>query len=823
MKRTVHYLLLLGGTLLLLAGCSTKKNNVFSRSYHKTATKFNVMFNGNEAFSKGLTSLRTNYQDNFWEVLPVERLSLLENDLGDRVYNPNFQRAEEKAVKSIQKHSMVFEGKQRNSQIDEAYLLLGQARYFDQRFIPAQEALRFFLQNYAKSDRRNEGIVWLAKTHIRLDQESKALESLNLLLSQNTLSTQTIASAQAVKAMAHLQLQQPDSAIAPLQVAAGLTKDNELAARYAYILGQLYENKGERDSAATAFQQVVNFKRKIPRVYFVNAQQAVIRNSSLSWEEHTDLFEDAIKNRENRPFLHWIHYQRALFCFEKDSTQQAVKHFNKALRANTNDRSMASNTYERLASHWFGQADYLQAGAYLDSTLTNLDSKTRKFRTIERKRKNLEEVIAYENQRSETDSILKLIRMSPENQRAFFREYIEKQAALAEKAAADSLKAKVASAEKALGTASNFYFYNPALVAQGKKDFERLWGKRLLIDNWNRTVSVNVDLEDPSETKEIITEVAPKDPVEVWVEKIPTDPNEIDSLVGIRNQAYFDTGITYKEKFSDYALAKQRFESLLTFSPPAQLKLKTQYHLYKTLVAQNNPESAALKAAIVSEAPNSAYAELLRNPSSLLTEVSQLTEAYEGLQELLDQQNFEAVIAAANRGMIQTDNRDFAAKFALLRATAIGRLDGKGAYQKALESVVELYPRQTAGVEAAQQLSHVQKWGQPEKATDGKAKIVFPFEKTDTVSPNTLQKSLRRVISELNKNHLSVSIDVYNRSHQFVVVHGFKNQNEAAGFSELLQFNKDYLVKDKNFVALSSDYKNGLIYKTLESFLNPKL
>jgi len=31
------------------------------------------------------------------------------------------------------------------------------------------------------------------------------------------------------------------------------------------------------------------------------------------------------------------------------------------------------------------------------------------------------------------------------------------------------------------------------------------------------------------------------------------------------------------------------------------------------------------------------------------------------------------------------------------------------------------------------------------------------------------------------------------------------------------------LVKDKNFVALSSDYKNGLIYKTLESFLNPKL
>lgn len=820
--------MLLGTTFLLLVGCSTKKNNVFSRSYHKTVTKFNVMFNGNEAFSKGLSSLRANYQDNFWEVLPVERLTLLEDDLGDRIYNPNFQKAEEKAVKSIQKHSMVFDGKQRNSQIDEAYLLLGQARYFDQRFVPAQEALRFFLQNYAKSDRRNEGIVWLAKTHVRLEQESKALESLDFLLEQKTLSTQIIASAQAVKAMAHLQLEQPDSAIAPLQIAAGLTKDNELAARYAYILGQLYENKGERDSAATAFQQVVDFKRKIPRVYFVNAQQAVIRNSSLSWETHTELFEDAIKNRENRPFLHLIHYQRAAFCLEKDSTQKAVEHFNEALRANTNDRSMASSAYESLATHWFGQANYPKAAAYLDSTLTNLAPKTRKHRSIQRKRENLDEVIAYETLRSETDSILKLTRMSPENQRAFFKEYLEKQAALAEKAKADSLKAKTASFDKASGsaegalrTASNFYFYNRSLVEQGKKDFERIWGKRSLTDNWNSVSSFEIAQESSSETEQTTEAIAPKDPIEAWVQKIPTDPNEIDSLVGIRNKAYFDTGITYKEKFSDFALAQQRFESLLSFSPPAKLKLKTQYHLYKTLVAQNDPKSSALKATIVSEAPKSAYAELLRNPSSLLTEVSQLTEAYNGLQEAFDQQNFEAVIASADQRILQTENTDFAAKFALLRATAIGRLDGKEAYQKALETVIELYPRQSAGIEATQQLSRVQKWTQPQKATNGKAKVVFPFVKTDTIAPKTLQKSLLNTIAELNKKRLSVSIDVYNRTHHFVVVHGFKNKNEAAGFSELLQINRDYLVKDKNFVVLSSDYKNGLIYKTLDSLFEP--
>jgi hypothetical protein len=38
--------------------------------------------------------------------------------------------AETKATKAIQKHSMNIDG--RNFQIDEAYLLLGKARYYDQ-------------------------------------------------------------------------------------------------------------------------------------------------------------------------------------------------------------------------------------------------------------------------------------------------------------------------------------------------------------------------------------------------------------------------------------------------------------------------------------------------------------------------------------------------------------------------------------------------------------------------------------------------------------------------------------------------------------------
>lgn len=45
--------------------------------------------------------------------------------------NDNFNRAEEKATKAIQKHSMVINDKEHNSQIAKAFLLLGKSRYYD--------------------------------------------------------------------------------------------------------------------------------------------------------------------------------------------------------------------------------------------------------------------------------------------------------------------------------------------------------------------------------------------------------------------------------------------------------------------------------------------------------------------------------------------------------------------------------------------------------------------------------------------------------------------------------------------------------------------
>ena len=138
MKSSTFKYLLLGGFFLFLVACSTKRNTFVSRNSHALSTKYNILYNGGIALDKGVVDLKSGYNDNYWELLPVERMQVSkEAILPGQKKNANFDRAEEKATKSIQKHSMNIDGGEKNPQMDEAHLMLGKSRYYDQRFIPA--------------------------------------------------------------------------------------------------------------------------------------------------------------------------------------------------------------------------------------------------------------------------------------------------------------------------------------------------------------------------------------------------------------------------------------------------------------------------------------------------------------------------------------------------------------------------------------------------------------------------------------------------------------------------------------------------------------
>ena len=99
--------------VILFLGCSTQKNKTLNKRYHSTVSTFNVLFNGNESIKEGIESFLKPYQEDFWEILPVEPIESTDKIITvDGLENKSFLKAEEKAAKAIQKHSMLIGGVQ---------------------------------------------------------------------------------------------------------------------------------------------------------------------------------------------------------------------------------------------------------------------------------------------------------------------------------------------------------------------------------------------------------------------------------------------------------------------------------------------------------------------------------------------------------------------------------------------------------------------------------------------------------------------------------------------------------------------------------------
>ena len=78
----------------VLLSCSTSKKGVVNQEYHTLTTKYNVLFNGKEAFAIGKQILDEAYEDNFYELIPVEPINLRGENIDQSSIVPGFDRAE---------------------------------------------------------------------------------------------------------------------------------------------------------------------------------------------------------------------------------------------------------------------------------------------------------------------------------------------------------------------------------------------------------------------------------------------------------------------------------------------------------------------------------------------------------------------------------------------------------------------------------------------------------------------------------------------------------------------------------------------------------
>jgi tetratricopeptide (TPR) repeat protein len=868
------------GIIAILLACSTEKDNYINRKWHSTNTKYNVLYNGDLALDKGIEGVKATYSDNFWEVLPLERMQITEEEQkpGD-TKNPNFERAETKATKAIQKHSMNIGGFEKNNQIDESYLMLGKSRYYEHRYLPAMEAFNYILYKYPNSNNVYQAQVWREKVNLKLENEQLAIKNLNRTLKgQKKIKSQDLADIHSVLAQAYITTNVLDSAIASVKISKKETKLKEEKARYTFILGQLYEKLNYKDSAFVAYQEVIDMKRKSPRNYTIyshlkqSTQFDFETGDSIAFHKNLDKL---LENIENKRFRDVIYHQKAIFYDKKGNDKLAITNYNKSLRNMSTDKYLAASNFRNISEIFYRKKNFHTSKKYLDSTLIHLSEKHKEFKPLKKKLDILTDVVKYQDIVSQADSVLVVSKMSDSDKIKYYQEYINKlkisDSIAAKKTAGNAVVANpnanvfsgdnpnenmlmppgagdgfppggnIATidpmdAKKPVvnfpintgGAQSSFYFYNPATVAQGKIDFKKKWGDKKLGDNWkavailnqnqvNSTNSDEVEEETTDKKEEIGSE--PKYTTAFYINQLPKETKVLDSLNIEANYARFQLGSIFKEKLKENKLAITSFEDILVNKPESKLVLPTYYNLYQLYGSENGEKASVYKQKILSEYPESRYASAFNNTTinADITADSEFNVLYAKIEKGLFREANMEIDALVKK----YDGDELNAKFDVLKAKISARLFGLSAYKTALQKIVKNYPKG----EEVKKIETILTTDFPvlEALDFGAApktfNLVFVTNYPNETSHKSLIEKLNKYAKESGDVKIKVSNDIYNVEKNMIVLHGILNKMTAESVRNYLKEHKDYKLKDTPIIISNEDYKVVQVKKNLEEYL----
>jgi len=812
---------------LVLIRCSTQHNNFVNRNLHELSTKYNVLFNGEEALNEEVGNIQENFQDNFFEILPVERFNAeyVINLPGQKNANTNLERAEEKAVKAIQKHSMEIRGVQENNQIDKAYLLLGKSRYYQKRFMAALDAFNYELDNDFKSNIRPYLKLWKEKTNIRMENYASAIRNLKFLARQKQTPQDVKSEAYAYAGQALINMDSLGLASESLQKAAKLSKNKENKARYKFITAQLLDKLKLRDSAVSILKQIEAQKR--PRKYSLQAELYRYHLSLDKKEQHPEMLKSLytkLKRYEYHKFYPYINYEIGEIFHHEDSLKSAVNYYTKAARSK--DKILKEKAYEQMSNIGFQKKDYLMAGVYLDSLLQVMPKETLKYLKTQHKRNNIDDIIVLEKLIKRNDSIMTLVQADSLTRVKLIQDYIDQ---LRQKEA-EAMQKKASNSDftQAKPKYTSFYFYNNSLVEKGKAYFEKTWGNMSLADMWRLKNKMSINDEETSDEEATQSaensnqkekNIPDKYKISFYYKQIPVEPKKIDSILKDLNYAHYQVGMIYYEKFKELEKAKENLETMLASNPKPELVPPAKYNLYKvykdmgkTLLAEH------LAQEIVEKYPESIYAELIKNPDKISERSNKaFQQAYEKLYRLYMAQKYDSLLKTSKPLLVKFGFHPELGKIELLRATAIARSQGLTAYEKALQNIILKYPKSPYETEAKKRMELVNKYKEKTYTNDksDSYKLVIPH---DIFSPevDSFVDCIQKVIVENKSTHLHISKDPFTNKQSFVVIHNFLSPQSADYFAGLLT--KGICTIHDYFVISSDNYRTLQLTKKLDAY-----
>ncbi|WP_205503563.1 type IX secretion system periplasmic lipoprotein PorW/SprE [Rufibacter psychrotolerans] len=701
MKLTRFLLLIL--ILSTLAGCSADKP--LGKLYRNINARFNGYFlawQKMEEIEKRLAAATVNDYNRILDILPPVDTTTL------KTLAPDLDEVIKRASFPIVRHP-------KSRWIDDCYVLIGKARYYQGEDAEAMKTFRFVQTTSPDRHARHEAMIWMMRLYLRQKEYDNAIsiseqfrkERMNEENGRELLLTR----AQLASIQNNLPL-----VIENLEKAIPFAHERDQEARLRFILGQLYQTTNQDTKAYEQFARVLKKRPPYELGFYANlnlAQVTELKDEADQEKVKSFLYKLA-KDQKNTEYLDKIYYDLAKLELREKKYPEALNLLQKSTGASTTNTVQKAYSYLLSGQiHYENLQQYGLAQAYYDSTLQLLPPTTLGYEELADRRTVL---TAFTQQLEiiRTEDSLQALAQLSEAERAqrvaqqITREREQEQAAATALAAANARPTTPTTQTGTLpiggaGTqGSAWYFDNPVALAGARNDFLRTWGDRPLQDNWRRITAISGGTNLTAGTTTATTvdsaalAAAAAQKQQAYLAAIPVTPEQRQASDKRLEEALFTLGNIYQQRLREPEKAAQTFKRLLERFPNSTHASEAYYSLYVMAQGlQQTDQAAGYAKALKERFPNSKYSKLIDQPDFLRTYSAENLAAhalYDSAYVLYEQEEYPqtlAVLAALSQKYPQNDIPD---QIAFLRALVTGRTQSPVVFRNAMEQFVIQFP-----------------------------------------------------------------------------------------------------------------------------------
>jgi tetratricopeptide (TPR) repeat protein len=645
---------------VLLGSCASDKG-LISHSFNNIAARDNAYFIAREKLRAIEATLYKERVNDYNAVLPL--FPTLDST------TVRAGRADLNDI--IKKASMPIQHRPGSDWTDDAYLVVGWARFYKMEFDDAALTFKYVNTTSKDANARHEALIGLMRTFVATKQFDNA-KSVSDLLDKEVGKPEDARELFLTRADYYLKTDDLAQAIAQLERAIPLIEQKNERGRTRYVLAQLYQESGKNKEAYTQLNEIL--KRNPPYELDFFAKLMLGQVSELGAQDQARLdkyFAALLKDPNNLEYRDKIYYEMARVDYRKQNYPSALKLLSKSVRMPSKNKTQKSYTYLLTGRIYYENLHkYRLAAAYYDSTVQSMSKEAPTYAAIKERSEILTEFAKQYTIVETQDSLQALAKLTPGVLDAKLNEYAaaeieaqkketERQAALQkERARADELASRGGSSStsmsspsalqpgqrdildptaQAAGTGGVWYFDNPATLVTARSDFQRRWGNRALQDNWRinsqsaaptaaQPGSTLADNQNPGGVpgqgangeaigKTASPEAAQSTLVAKYRQGIPDTPEKLLASNAQIESALYALGGIYKEQLKERDKGYETYATQVTRFPRGTNAPDAYYLLYlhyKDLANAAKVDEYA--AALQREFPNSIYAKLIRDP-----------------------------------------------------------------------------------------------------------------------------------------------------------------------------------------------------------------